>query len=109
MLQLITIDFLTIYLTYLLILATKKRKHCQAVTVTALVVVHVLLLSNAPDWNEGSMSSSVYILPFFKNASDTLYDLILFSAFFLLIPLMVYGFLLIGFSYLLCAIAKRSG
>ena len=108
MIQLITIDFLTIYLTYLLILTTKKHKHCQIVIVAVLVVVHLLLLSNAPDWNEGSMSSPVYILPFFKNASDKLYDLILFSAYFLLIPLMVYGFVLISFSYFLCAIVKRS-
>ncbi|WP_456433592.1 hypothetical protein [Nitratifractor sp.] len=109
MLQLITIDFLTIYLTYLLILAIKQRKHCRTVIVTALVVVHLLLLSNAPDWNEGSMSSAVYILPFFKSASDTFYALILFSAILLLTPLMIYGFLLVGFSHLLCAIAKRSG
>ncbi|MBN2768799.1 MAG: hypothetical protein JXQ68_06815 [Campylobacterales bacterium] len=100
LLQLIIIDFLTIGIVYFL--TRKKTKVCWSSILIAIAIVHILLLNNASGWNEGSGSGTSYIIPFLKNATDTLYALILFSAFLLLIPLTIYGFFIISLINLFC-------
>ena len=99
LLQLIIIDFITVGIIYFL---TKKKSKACSSSILALITVHILLLSNASGWNEGSMSGGSYIIPFLKNATDALYALILFSAFLLLIPLAIYGLFIISLVKLFC-------
>lgn len=99
LLQLVIIDFLTVGIVYFL--TQKKPKVCWF-SILVVVTVHILLLSNASGWNEGSMSGGSYIIPFLKDATDVLYALILFSAFLLLIPLAIYGLFIISLANLFC-------
>jgi len=100
LLQLVVIDFFTVVIVYAL--TRKKPMVCKFTTLSIIVIVHILLLSNASGWNEGSMSGVSYVVPLFKDASDTLYALILFSAFLLLIPLVIYGFFIKSLVTLFC-------
>lgn len=104
LLQLVIIDFITVGTAYLLI--RKKSKVCWFSTLVVVVLVHILLLSNASGWNEGSMSGGSYVIPFLKNVTDVLYTLILFSAFSLLIPLAIYGLFIVSLINLLCGDLK---
>ena len=55
-----------------------------------LLGLNVLLLANGEDWSEGSMKSLFYYIPALGELTDTLYSLLLFSAFLLCIPLLLY-------------------
>ena len=87
LLQLVVIDFISIF--FLSFFTKDKSKLCLYAFVL-VIIIHILLFNNTSGWNEGSMSGGKYIIPFFKNATDTLYSLILFSAFLLLIPIVIY-------------------
>lgn len=100
LLHLVVINFITVGIVYFL--TPKKTKFCKFIIFVAVVVVHILLLNNASGWNEGSMTGATYIIPFFKNATDVLYALLLFSAFFLLIPLGIYGLFILSLVSLFC-------
>lgn len=100
LLYLVIINFTTVGVVYLL--TPKKNKFCKFTIFIAVFVVHILLLNNVSGWNEGSMSGATYIIPFLKNATDVLYALLLFSAFFLLIPLGIYGLFIFSLVSLFC-------
>ena len=55
-----------------------------------LLGLNILLLANGKDWSESSMKSSFYYIPALSELTDTLYSLLLFSAFLLCIPLLLY-------------------
>lgn len=55
-----------------------------------LLGLNILLLANGKDWSEGSMKSSFYYIPALGELTDTLYSWLLFSAFLLCIPLLLY-------------------
>ena len=100
LLHLLVINLITVSIVYFL--TSRKIKFCKYIIFVAVVAVHILLLNNTSGWNEGSMSGGTYIIPFLKNATDVLYALILFSAFFLLIPLGIYGFFILSLVNLFC-------
>ena len=55
-----------------------------------LLGLNILLLANGKDWSESSMKSSFYYIPALSELTDTLYSLLLFSAFLLGVPLFIY-------------------
>ncbi len=74
----------------------KKEKLYFIFSIVSLLIFHVFLGFNSAEWNEGSMASSFYILPFLSDMSDGFLALIILSAFLLLIPLVMYiGYLFI--------------
>ena len=106
LLQLVVIDFISIF--FLSFFTKDKSKLCLYAFVL-VIIIHILLFNNTSGWNEGSMSGGKYIIPFFKNATDTLYSLILFSAFLLLIPMVVYIIFITSLIGLFCDLGNNKG
>jgi hypothetical protein len=73
-----------------------------------LFVVPIFGIMNCDGWNEGSMSVKNCLIDgdIFRAYANFYYDLILISAFLLLIPLAAYIAVSIGFVELLIYIAK---
>ncbi len=78
-----------------------KGRNRSWIHISVLTVVHLFLLYNTSDWNEGAMAGSTYIIPFLKPATDELHGLFLLSIFSAFIPLIMYIFILSGI-YLIC-------
>ena len=86
--ELVVIDILT--LTFVKFITNKYTKRCALVGMVVLLVMHIFLFTNTSDWNEGRMSGVEYFVPFLQDVTDTLYALVLFSVFLLLVPLLGY-------------------
>ena len=104
LLQLVIIDFMTLIITYIIVLLTKKKSKFCHLSLIAIIIVHILLFANVSGWSASSMSGRVYIIPFLKNATDTLVALIMFSGFFLFIPLILYGLFIAALRDIFCKI-----
>ncbi|UFH60820.1 hypothetical protein [Sulfurovum mangrovi] len=85
--QILVIDILaTVILSGI---ALKKPYLCKF-NFYILLGINFLLLLNAPEWNEGSGSSSYYYIAFLQPASDFLALFMVLSAFLLAIPIILY-------------------
>lgn len=105
LLEVLFIDFFILFLAVLF--SKKKPGFCKYIFII-LLATNILLLFNTSDWNEGAMGGSYYYVPLLKYATDILYALILFSAFLLLIPIIIYLFFLYSLSKLFCKKDKKS-
>ena len=56
-----------------------------------LIGINIAMLFNASGFSSSSMSASHYVIPYFQDATDFMMILLMFSAFLLFIPLIVYG------------------
>jgi hypothetical protein len=98
LLQLVIIDFLTIGIVY--IISKRKAKICSYIFII-LLAVHLLLFFNANGPGE-FLNPSSYVIPFFQYATDTLRALFFFSAFMLLIPIVLYGLFVVSLANIFC-------
>jgi len=89
-------------ITVLILSHIKKIKGKCWIYFIVLIALHMLLVMNTSDWNEGAMSGSSYILPILKPATDTFYGLILISIFSAFIPMIIYIALIIMMVIFFC-------
>lgn len=99
LLTLLIIDIFIAFITFLI--AKDKPKVCKY-AFTIILAINFLLFFNAIGWNEGNMQGSHYYVPFLKNVTDVLYALMLFSAFLLMIPIIIYVVFLYSVAQLFC-------
>ncbi len=99
LLALLVIDVFVAFVIFLI--AKYKPKMCRY-TFILLLAINILLFLNAVGWNEGRMQGSYYYVVFLKNVTDVLYALMLFSAFLLMIPMIIYVIFLYNVAQLFC-------
>jgi len=104
LIQILVIDLVV---TMLLFIMAKYVKFICKMPLIALFVTNVLLLFNTSGWNEGRMAGTSYIFSILQPATDLMYALLLFSAFSLGIPLIIYIIFLVALSKLVCKNAKQ--
>lgn len=87
MLSIFTINcFLAFFISFLF----KKNKHSCKIAFFLIVLTNISFLMNTSGWNEGSMTGTSYIIPFFQYITDWLYGFLLISAFMGFIPVVLY-------------------
>lgn len=101
-LGLLTLLVIDIFVAFVFFLITKYKPKMCRYTLLLLFATNILLLFNAVGWNEGSMQGSYYYVPFLKNITDVLYALMLFSAFLLMLPMILYAIFLYNVARLFC-------
>lgn len=99
LIQILAIDLV---LTMLLFIMAKYVKFICNLPLITLFLMNILLLFNTSGWNEGRMAGSSYVLSMLQPATDLMYALLLFSAFLLGIPLLIYIIFLVALSNLVC-------
>jgi hypothetical protein len=72
----------------------RKVRHLALIIFACFFVFPILVMANCSGWNEGSMEVSACYLDFqfFRSLADFLYGFILFSAFTVGLPIVLYGF-----------------
>lgn len=78
------------FLAFLVCFLLKNNKYSCKIAFFLIVLTNILFLENTTGWNEGSMSGSSYVIPFFQYITDWLYGFLLVSAFIGGIPVIVY-------------------
>ena len=101
---LVQMFFLNLSVSGLLILAKGSRKIRFRYILLTLIAVNVAMFFNASGFTSSSMEASHHIIPYFSDASDFMMILVMFSAFLLFIPLIIYGY----FVYSLAKIVQMS-
>jgi len=101
---LVQMFFINLSVSGLLVLVKGSRNIRFRYILLTLIAVNVAVFFNASGFSSSSMSASHHIIPYFSDASDFMMILVMFSAFLLFIPLIIYGY----FVYSLAKIVQMS-
>ena len=101
---LVQMFFLNLSVSGLLVLVKGSKKIRFRYILLTLIAVNIAVFFNASGFSSSSMEASHYIIPYFRDASDFMMILVMFSAFLLFIPLIIYGY----FVYSLAKIVQMS-
>ncbi|RXJ79415.1 hypothetical protein [Arcobacter sp. F2176] len=104
----LSLFFISCLISLFVRILLKNNKHSTKIAFLLIVLVNILFLMNTTGWNEGTMSGTSYIIPYFQYISDWLYGILLISAFMAFTPILLYFILIYSIVVFFCRIKNQN-
>ncbi|MGB7403651.1 MAG: hypothetical protein WA916_13835 [Arcobacter sp.] len=104
----LSLFFISCLISFFVRIFLKNNKHSTKIAFFLIVLVNILFLMNTTGWNEGTMSGTSYIIPYFQYISDWLYGILLISAFMAFTPILLYFILIYSIVVFFCRINNQN-